>query len=225
MSYGRLFYGYGSVSTLFKSCYDSINKVDIVLYYNKHYINIAMTVGYRILLFDSIKLTPLQKRILIQSGFAKLENRPIGKLKENIIESEIVGINGDTQRSGWGNSGTNNKCIERFCLNCDKKIGKNRRFCSQECKDKFLFKFKRYSKIKRKYSRKCQRCGLKIDNNNIKKHHIIPRKYGGQKWLWNKILLCASCHNYVEIKTQEWIDGGGKLDVNILRFKIKNDCF
>lgn len=190
-----------------------------------------MTVGYRILLFSPTKLTPLQKRVLIESGFAKLENRPLGNVKELVIESEIVGIITDIQKNGWGidnfidlKENTNHEHIERFCLNCDKKIGKNSRFCSQECRNIFLFKFKKHSNIKRRYSKKCKRCNIKV-SNNIKKHHIIPRKYGGQKWRWNKILLCGSCHNYVEIKTQEWIDNGGKLDVDMLRFKIINDTF
>jgi len=128
------------------------------------------------------------------------------------------------------------------CIQCKQifekiKSSKNM-FCSERCKSEYkniLYKYelellidmlkeKKSKTEKRQTSRKCKRCGVYV-NKKIQKHHIIPRKYGGKRWKWNKILLCPECHNYVELKTQEWIDSGGSIDVNILKFKILNDAF
>ncbi len=125
--------------------------------------------------------------------------------------------------------------INICCIVCNtsfEKIKSSKElFCSDNCKYNYNLSILQnilQTELKilstKKRSRKCKRCGIHV-NNKIQKHHIIPRKYGGKRWKWNKILLCPECHNYVEIKTQEWIDNGGSIDVNVLRFKILNDAF
>lgn len=120
----------------------------------------------------------------------------------------------------------------KMCNTTFEKIKSSKElFCSDNCKYNYevsILQNTIQTELKtistKKRSRKCKRCGIKV-NNKIQKHHIIPRKYGGKRWKWNKILLCPECHNYVELKTQEWIDNGGSIDVNVLRFKILNDVF
>jgi len=68
----------------------------------------------------------------------------------------------------------------------------------------------------------CCRCWI---NKATSAHHIIPRKYGGQDYKNNFIGLCGSCHDYVEIKTEDMIESGSHYDVDLLRFLIMSDGF
>ncbi len=64
-----------------------------------------------------------------------------------------------------------------------------------------------------------------LNTNNDPRHHIIPRKYGINNDETNKIFLCSKCHDYVEIKTEEWIQSGKRYDIEILKSIIINNGF
>ncbi len=64
-----------------------------------------------------------------------------------------------------------------------------------------------------------------LNTNNDPRHHIIPRKYGINNDETNKIFLCSKCHDYVEIKTEEWIQSGKRYDIDILKSMIINNGF
>ncbi len=68
----------------------------------------------------------------------------------------------------------------------------------------------------------CKRCFVRKSETV---HHIIPRDSGGGEHQENKISLCFRCHDYVEIKTDEWIKSGKRYDVDLLRSLIVNDGF
>jgi hypothetical protein len=68
----------------------------------------------------------------------------------------------------------------------------------------------------------CPRCNHALLQAN---HHIIPRKYNGPDTKENSIGLCNKCHDYVEIKTEEWIESGRYYNIDILRCMIINDGF
>lgn len=68
-------------------------------------------------------------------------------------------------------------------------------------------------------------CPLCRINNVESHHHILPRKYGGQEFYENMIYLCYKCHDYVEIKTEDWIKSGKHYDIDILKMLILNDGF
>lgn len=68
----------------------------------------------------------------------------------------------------------------------------------------------------------CHRCNYNILQAN---HHIIPRGYNGPDTKENGIGLCNKCHDYVEIKTEEWIESGRYYNIDILRSMIINDGF
>lgn len=68
----------------------------------------------------------------------------------------------------------------------------------------------------------CIRCRERRANT---KHHIIPRIYGGEEYKENMIDLCSRCHDEVEIKTEDWINSGGRIDINLLRSLIANNGF
>lgn len=57
------------------------------------------------------------------------------------------------------------------------------------------------------------------------KHHIIPRKYNGSNDKTNLIWLCNSCHDIIEMKTEEWIESGKRYNSDILRSMIINNGF
>jgi len=71
----------------------------------------------------------------------------------------------------------------------------------------------------------CSRCSKEINITKDMRHHIIPRKYNGSDDDYNRISLCYSCHDYVEIKTEDWIASGKRYDTDILRSMIINDGF
>lgn len=81
-----------------------------------------------------------------------------------------------------------------------------------------------YKNTKKQRYTKCRACDNK-HNKNIKHHHIIPRKYQGPNIEENYIDLCDRCHDYVEIKTEEWIKSGKYYNIDILRSMIVNDGF
>jgi hypothetical protein len=68
----------------------------------------------------------------------------------------------------------------------------------------------------------CPCCNYNILQAN---HHIIPREYNGPDTKENSIGLCNKCHDYVEIKTKEWIESGRYYNIEILRSMIINDGF
>lgn len=72
---------------------------------------------------------------------------------------------------------------------------------------------------------KCVRCEKYVYLQKENYHHVIPRKYNGDDDDYNRIPLCSECHDYVEIKTEEWISLGKKYDIEKLIFLIKNDIF
>lgn len=78
---------------------------------------------------------------------------------------------------------------------------------------------------KRNNYQKCYRCKKHILLNKKSYHHIIPRKYKGHDDDYNRMPLCIECHNYVEIKTEEWISSGKIYNISILMCTIINDGF
>lgn len=67
-------------------------------------------------------------------------------------------------------------------------------------------------------------CVCKV-NKAVSKHHIIPRKYGGQDYESNFIDLCSKCHDYIEIKTEEIIQNKVHYDIDLLKCLIINNGF
>jgi hypothetical protein len=108
---------------------------------------------------------------------------------------------------------------------CKKLFIGLRKYCSDACKlnkkvnveEKIKkYKYKRISKVR------CVRCNK---TGEYSKHHIVPRKYGGTDNIVNKIILCYKCHDYVEIKTEEYIEKYGHTDIDTLKSLIINDGF
>ena len=66
------------------------------------------------------------------------------------------------------------------------------------------------------------KCELCKTNHRVSKHHIVPRKYGINDNKLNLIPLCDSCHNIIEIKTDEWIESGKEYSSMILKKLILN---
>lgn len=90
-----------------------------------------------------------------------------------------------------------------------------------EFKEKFLVD--NYDNLK--YQCKCKRCNREINIRPSRFHHIIPRCFGGSNDSFNRIPLCDACHDYVEIKTSEWIESGKYCVIDVLRSLIINDGF
>lgn len=56
-------------------------------------------------------------------------------------------------------------------------------------------------------------------------HHIIPRKYGGEDFSENLLGLCPECHDFIEEKTEDWIESGRYYAIDVLKSLIVNDGF
>lgn len=70
---------------------------------------------------------------------------------------------------------------------------------------------------------RCRGCGKHIFLSIYNYHHIIPRDLGGSDEDYNRIPLCYTCHDYVEIMTYRWIKSGKYYDIGILKSMIIND--
>ena len=63
-------------------------------------------------------------------------------------------------------------------------------------------------------------CPVCQKNTVQSKHHIIPRKYTENNDKINLIWLCNSCHDEIELKTEDWIESGKLYSSGILRRMI-----
>lgn len=63
----------------------------------------------------------------------------------------------------------------------------------------------------------CEKCDKLFMGRAYMRHHIIPRKYGGSDFSYNRMWLCKECHNDIEEKTEKWIDSGAHYNVTILK--------
>jgi len=118
------------------------------------------------------------------------------------------------------------KKIKQKLINIERK--KEKYIITQQRKNKKNITIKRNKKIKNHIDfvpldNMCLMCFSK--NNYVSKHHIIPRKYGGENNIENLINLCNNCHDYVEIKTEDYIKKYKHYDVEILRSLIINNGF
>jgi len=81
------------------------------------------------------------------------------------------------------------------------------------------------SKKRIKNTFRLNRSGLCVSCNEMKvnsNHHIIPRTYGGKNNKENLLGLCSSCHDRIEIQTDEWINSRNRMDVDLFRSLITN---
>lgn len=111
----------------------------------------------------------------------------------------------------------NVKIIPHRIIKKEKKIIDEKSYCE------FINNTKIKSKTSKSKTIPKWMCPVCQKNKVQSKHHIIPRKYNGNNDKTNLIWLCNTCHDIIELKTEDWIESGKGYDINFLRHMILND--
>ncbi|MBD3194536.1 MAG: hypothetical protein GF317_05730 [Candidatus Lokiarchaeota archaeon] len=93
----------------------------------------------------------------------------------------------------------------KYCLYCGKDlIGRRRKYCNDECYEKFYDEYNRrfvWEYIRQRILKRdnciCRDCRREFPAKQLEVHHIIPRCEGGDNSDINLVTLCKNCHKKV----------------------------